>query len=191
MASTHRPLGRPRSNAIDGALFRAAFELVASEGYGRLTIERIAAVSGVSKASIYRRFRSRAELVADALLANYSIVPAACANPVGGVERYLRRIFAAVRNQAGPMLQGLMADAQLEPGFRAIFRERFIHTRRAALADAIEAEYCQPANLDLLLDFALGTMWYRLLVGHGTLNDRDAAEIARALARLVPAEAIG
>jgi AcrR family transcriptional regulator len=191
MPSAHRPLGRPRSNAIDEALYRTAFELVATEGYGRLTIERIAAVSGVSKASIYRRFRSRAELAADALLANYAIVPAVSANPVGGVELYLRRIFAAVRNQAGPMLQGLMADAQLEPEFRIIFRERFVRARRIALAAAIEAEYGQAANLDLLLDFALGTMWYRLLVGHGTLSDRDAADIARAIGRLVQAEAFG
>lgn len=191
MAGAHRPLGRPRSYAIDELLFRTAFALIAGEGYGRLTIERIAAVSGVSKASIYRRFRSRAELVADALLANYAIVPAVSADPVGSVERYLQRIFAAVRDRAGPMLQGLMADAQLEPEFRVIFRERFIHARRSALADAITAEYGQPANLDLLLDFALGTMWYRLLVGHGTLSDRDAADIARALGRLVQAEAFG
>jgi hypothetical protein len=34
-------------------------------------------------------------------------------------------------------------------------------------------------------------MWYRLLVGHGTLSDRDAADIARAMGRLVQAEAFG
>ena len=108
----------------------------------------------------------------------------------GSVERYLRYIFGIVRERAGPMLQGLMADAQLDPRFREIFRERFVRERRDAFARAIEAEYGRPANLELLLDFALGFMWYRLLVGHGALGDSDAADVAAALGRLIAVNAV-
>lgn len=191
MTGGTRPLGRPRSDAIDGALFRAAHEIVGAEGYGRLTIERIAALSGISKASIYRRFQSRAELAAEALLAVVGPVSVLEGDEAGGsVERYLRDIFRIVRERAGPMLQGLMADAQLDPRFREIFRERFVRERRDAFARAIEAEYGRPANLEVVLDFALGLMWYRLLVGHGALGDRDAAEVAAALGRLIAVNAV-
>ena len=191
MAGGTRPLGRPRSDSIDGALFRAAHEIVGAEGYGRLTIERIAALSGISKASIYRRFRSRAELAAEALLAVVAPVSVSESDEAAGsVERYLRYIFGVVREQAGPMLQGLMADAQLDSRFKEVFRERFVRERRDAFARAIEAEYGCPANLELLLDFALGLMWYRLLVGHGALGDRDAADVAAALRRLIDGNAV-
>lgn len=180
-----RPPGRPRSHSIDEALFRAVFDVVRVHGYGRLTIERVAALSKVSKASIYRRFGSRAELAAEALLASAPVVPVEHGGAPGTLKRYLQQIFAAVRGPAGPVLQGLMADAQLDPRFREVFRERFISARRLAFAEAIEAEYGRSVDLELILDLALGLMWYRLLVGHRSLGEQDAVEVAGAVERLL------
>ncbi len=60
------PAGRPLDAGRDDALRQAALELVAEIGYDRLTIEAVAARVRASKATVYRRWTSKAELVADA-----------------------------------------------------------------------------------------------------------------------------
>jgi AcrR family transcriptional regulator len=62
-----QPRGRPRDPRTDGAIRRATLELVAEKGYDRTSIEGVAALAGVSKTTIYRRFPSKSRLVAWAL----------------------------------------------------------------------------------------------------------------------------
>ena len=58
-----RPPGRPRSAEADEAILRAALELLAEDGYRALTMERVRERSGVGKATLYRRYGSKEELV--------------------------------------------------------------------------------------------------------------------------------
>ena len=58
--------GRPFDTTRDEDLRQAALELVAEIGYDRLTIDAVAARVKASKATVYRRWNSKAELVADA-----------------------------------------------------------------------------------------------------------------------------
>lgn len=59
--------GRPRSASIDAAIVGAALQVLADEGYHALSIEGVAALAGVGKATVYRRWASKRELVGDAL----------------------------------------------------------------------------------------------------------------------------
>ncbi len=59
--------GRYLDASRDDALRQAALELVAEIGYDRLTVEAVAARVGAGKATVYRRWSNKAELVADAM----------------------------------------------------------------------------------------------------------------------------
>ncbi|KAA0976183.1 TetR family transcriptional regulator [Paeniglutamicibacter gangotriensis] len=59
--------GRPRDTGKDAKILAAAQELLAELGYEQLTREAVAAKVGVSKPTLYRRWVSRAELVAAAV----------------------------------------------------------------------------------------------------------------------------
>lgn len=60
--------GRPRSSAVSEAILDAALDLVAEQqSIGSVSMEAVAARSGASKATIYRRWASKEELLAAAV----------------------------------------------------------------------------------------------------------------------------
>jgi len=59
--------GRSRDASRDDTLRRAALDLVTEIGYDRLTMDAVAARAGAGKATVYRRWPNKAELVGDAL----------------------------------------------------------------------------------------------------------------------------
>ena len=65
----HRKRGRPRSAEADAAIERATLELLPEHGLRGLSMEEVARRAGVSKATLYRRFPSKKELVEAALRA--------------------------------------------------------------------------------------------------------------------------
>lgn len=68
IAQRRRP-GRPRSEEADRAIIDAALSLFAESGPDGLCIEKVAARAGVGKATIYRRWPGKEELLLDALAA--------------------------------------------------------------------------------------------------------------------------
>ena len=59
--------GRPRNPALDEAIILATRARLVRDGYSRMTLGDIAADAGVSRPTLYRRWRSKFDLVADAL----------------------------------------------------------------------------------------------------------------------------
>ena len=62
-----RAVGRPREARADQAIRAATLELMAERGVHALRMDDVASRAGVGKATIYRRYRSKAELVTDAV----------------------------------------------------------------------------------------------------------------------------
>ena len=73
-AATRRP-GRPRSERADQAIIEAALSLFAESGPEGLCIERVAARAGVGKATIYRRWPGKEDLLLDAIAALKAPLP--------------------------------------------------------------------------------------------------------------------
>src|SRR3954451_738674 len=59
--------GRPRDPSRDGVIRAAILRLLADVGYGSLTMDAVAAEAGVGKATIYRRWRTKQDLVVDTI----------------------------------------------------------------------------------------------------------------------------
>ncbi|HEY4851574.1 MAG TPA: helix-turn-helix domain-containing protein, partial [Streptosporangiaceae bacterium] len=71
----HRRPGRPRSEQADRAIIEAALSLFAESGPDGLCIEQVAARAGVGKATIYRRWPGKEDLLLDALAALKTPLP--------------------------------------------------------------------------------------------------------------------
>ncbi|MFT3923202.1 MAG: TetR/AcrR family transcriptional regulator [Myxococcales bacterium] len=173
--------GRKRSEEARGAILTAALELLREHGYGNLTIDGIALAAGVGKQTIYRWWRSKAEVLLEALGESArSEVPAVpSGDALADVTRFLVATFKLLRGKKtlAPVLKGLMAEAQLDPEFQQAFRKNLIEGRRESL-HALLAQAHPDTTATAMVDMVFGAMWYRLLVGHAPLDDAFAAELA-------------
>lgn len=96
------------------------------------------------------------------------------------LEVLLNDSFRELAQRSGPIVRGLMAEAQLDPEFGRAFREDFIARRREVLLKVLRrgqrrGEISDIADLELIVDLIYGPMWYRLLNQHAPL-DEDFAQ---------------
>jgi AcrR family transcriptional regulator len=122
--------GRPRDDAREQAILDAAIELVAEVGYDRLTMDGVAARARASKATIYRRWPGKAELVVDALKRR---VPHPFEIPDLGsleaeLEDVMRQVCMHIDGLDGNLLCGLAGachdDAELASCFKQMMNEK-------------------------------------------------------------------
>ncbi|UOE44118.1 TetR/AcrR family transcriptional regulator [Agromyces larvae] len=77
MEQEHPKRGRPRSAQADRAILEAARDLLIADGYEQLTMQAIAERAGVGRQTVYRRWPSKATIIAEAVMAGLlSPVPA-------------------------------------------------------------------------------------------------------------------
>lgn len=181
--------GRPRDAATHRAILDAANGILAEQGYRGFSIEAVAARAGVSKASIYRRWPSKGALLVDLYMAGLAVEEAADAGASGlsAEEDFAAYVAQTVARLNEPVwaqtLSALVAECQGDPELAEIVRERVVGPRRAAglriLQRAVDrGELPADADAGLLIDFVFGTVWYRLLLGHASL-DGDFIEAMR------------
>jgi AcrR family transcriptional regulator len=122
--------GRPRSAEADEAILRAALELVADAGIGALTVEAVAARAGVGKATIYRRWASKQDLL-DAAFTHLSE-----AFPEAQGERTRDRLISLFGSPYTPasqtlrLLPRIMSHKMAQPELYRDFFNRVIEPRR-------------------------------------------------------------
>lgn len=109
----HRKRPRRRGEALVAAILEATIDELVEKGYPALTMESVAQRAGASKASLYRRWETRAELVMDAV---YRMAPMPEQIPDAGELRadlleVLRQTAATLEGPAGTALRGLLADS--------------------------------------------------------------------------------
>jgi AcrR family transcriptional regulator len=185
--SVVRGPGRPRSAEARTAILDAVLALASSGPYAALTIDAIARRAGVSRQTIYRWWRTPADVLLEALLDRGRDIGVPDTGDIDAdVAEFIRRAFAALRGRLGRVQRSLMAAAQGDDALRERYRDEFIYARRAVLVDALRrgqaARQLPPgAPLELAADVAFGIMWYRLLAGHAPLSERAAREVAAAV----------
>src|SRR6185436_10456423 len=136
-----RPLrGRPRSEDSHEAILDAVLQMLELEGYGAVTIEGVARQAGVGKQTIYRWWKSKAEMVLEAY-ANHaaSKVPMPDKGDVtADLESFFCVAFKRLNDITGPTMRGLMADAVYDPEFLEILRDVLIAKRKDSLMQVLE-----------------------------------------------------
>jgi AcrR family transcriptional regulator len=169
--------GRPRSEACDLAIESAVLDLLVEEGFPGVTMEGVAARAGVGKATVYRRWSSKDQLVVDAVArrcGEHVVSPdtGCLRGDVVAIGRAMLRKFRL----HGAILRAFAAETARNPALGESFRRTFLDERRAAMREVLargvaRGELPPDADLELLGDVGSALLWHRLSITGAPLSD--------------------
>jgi AcrR family transcriptional regulator len=170
-------MARPRSVACDHAILDAALTEYATNGLDGMSVDAVAARAGVSKATIYRRYPSKAALV---VAATFTIAEETAPKPDtgslrGDLSANLQNLRKLVCDPVlGQAIKRIQVDA-LQNEELAQMHEEFVaerrHATRAQLERAIErGELRDDTDLDFALDTIAAPLFYRHLVSRAPIT---------------------
>jgi AcrR family transcriptional regulator len=176
--SRRRPPGRPRRRTADRAITTAALDLLAERGFQAATIEAIALEAGVGRNTIYRRWRSKEELIADALRELTTDVDFSGEDDLHTLLRsWVREIARTFSDPLlGRLLAGVLGELQRNP----VFADRVFRPRRRALVDRLtqaqqRGELRPDVDVEHVVDVLVGPLLFRALpLGLSPLSESDA-----------------
>lgn len=191
MPSARSP-GRPRDPEVEGAILAQALRLLAEKGYGRMSVDAVAAAAGVSKPTIYRRFAGKADLATAALA---SMIDDAARPPAGlrveaALTRALEHLAGRLRARNSMALVGtLLAEEEQTPELIALFRERVWARRAHLLREVLErararGEVRGDADLEAVIGMLIGSLYAAHLGLARIPRDWAARVVTTALAGL-------
>jgi AcrR family transcriptional regulator len=178
--------GRPRRAAARKAIVEATLELLAERGFQAATMDAIADRAAVGKNTIYRRWSSKEELIADAL---GDLTAELDVKDDGEIyAQLLARIRDFVHVFAHPLLgrllPGLLGELERNPAFASAYVERIVTPRYeriiALLREAVDrGELAADADPEVIADLLIGPPLLRLRFPFGLpkLPERYADEV--------------
>jgi AcrR family transcriptional regulator len=186
-----RSAGRPRSEATRKAILEATIALLQDNSIQAITIEAIAREAGVSKATIYRWWQSKASVVIDAFIEHH-LVQTPMRHDIHPAEALLAhwQLFAGqYGGWAGRIVGQILAEGQSDPDVQRQFRERFYYGRRAVVFEMLEklrkeTPAAQKIESELLMDMLYSSVYMRLLWGYGPIDEKFITEYPRQVFKL-------
>jgi len=180
----HRARPRRRGRALDTAILEATVAEIEISGYAGLSMETVAERARASKASLYRRWPSKIELVMDAI---YDLLPDPA--PTADTESLRGDLLALLRGAAemlagpgGTAIRGLISEALRDPGqaaqLRRYTRGRSLAEMQAVVQRAMERGELPPGTITARqLEAGLAVMRFHFLTHGPPVADNVIVEI--------------
>lgn len=163
--------GRPRDASRGEALRQAALEVMAEVGYRALTMDAVAAKAHAGKATIYRRWDSKLDLVIDCCteLIDQDIPDPHTGSLADDLRQFLLAFAKFLSGPAGKAAQALIGELPHEPELAAAFRGSFLLAQREVLRGVLERaearnEVAVNAPRNMVIDLAGAALIYRLML---------------------------
>ena len=180
------PSARTRT---EQAILVATRELLAEAGVHGLTVEGVAARSGVAKTTIYRRYRSKDELALAVLVdmvdqvASVRDLGDTHAELVAFVDRAVKILGTTLM---GRVMQGLVSDLAADQKLAEAFRARIVARRVAEVRRLVErgierGDLRSDTDYELVNELLFGPVYYRLLLSGAPLASKLAERLVAAV----------
>jgi AcrR family transcriptional regulator len=184
-----------RSEQVREKVLAAAGQLMLEGGLAAATMEGIATRAGVSKRTLYKYWPSRGAVALEGFMrsaASSTSVPenAPAAESLETLVAAAADLFT--QTPGGPLMRSLIADAQSQEEIARALRDQWLQPRRAVAADLIQkavgdGEFRADLDVEVVLDLLFAPVYYRLLLGHESLDRPFAvASVRHLVAGLAP-----
>lgn len=170
-------IGRPRDHSRNTAIEKAAIELMGEVGYEQITVEAVALRAHVSKATIYRRWKNKAELMASAVH-HYAL----CKSPTidsgslrGDLIELISEKAKSMKSTDGQFIRGLMTAAQTDSDLAAVLTASLSEYAGAAYGAIFErakmrGEISNAAKTEIILELVPAVISFRIFMSHQSVN---------------------
>jgi AcrR family transcriptional regulator len=172
--------GRPRDVQADEAILDATTRLLIEGGFGRLSVRAVAARAGVGKATIYRRWPSKTELLR-ATLARIDARETAEAADTGDLRGDLRALMRTmavhfVDSEAAHLMPQLVAEAQFDHDLRELLHS-YAEGRRNLAHQVLErarrrGELRVDVDPEVVVDLITAPVFIRKLITGGPITEK-------------------
>jgi AcrR family transcriptional regulator len=169
----HERVGRPRNSQLHRAILDATRELLTTRSYAELSIESVATRAGVGKKTLYRRWSSKAPLVAEAVLEAYGRSGSFPVAETGDIRTDLRSwlnehadFLAEPPNTA--LVRALIAAAAARPADGEDLYQQLSAPQLAGLTTRLrqavrDGEIRADADVDAVANALVSTLLFRAL----------------------------
>lgn len=174
-------MARPRSDEARRKALAAATDLIVERGVANLTIEEVAARSGVAKTTIYRHWPERASLIVDTLRATFEHVSTPDTGSLrGDLDAYFGGMVRAdLSGKVGKIMPCLIDAAQRDPEIGHLLDLISAERRRPVMTmiERAQARGELPADLDqdVVIGAIVGPIVFRKLVWRQPVDERYLA----------------
>jgi AcrR family transcriptional regulator len=165
----------------------ATAALLSEVGYDELSVDAVASRAGVHKTTVYRRWPTKPELIADAARVQAAdSVPIPDTGTLAGDLRILaREVVANIVSDGGARRARTLVAAACSGELADVLHSFWAHRLDASAAIVERAvdrgELSATINHTLIIEAVVGPIWLRLLLTGGPLDE----EFADAIAELV------
>ena len=172
-------LGRKRDHTRDPEILDAALQVLAETGYDGMTVDMVAARAKAGKATLYRRWPSKAELVIDAVACMKKVDPEAPLPDTGSLRGDLVALIKpqtlAENENKLRIMAGIMSMISREPQLaeaanNAIMQPRAQLNRRLMQRAKERGEIAADIDIDTLAQVSPSMVAYRVLMQRKSVN---------------------
>lgn len=182
---SHVPAGGGRGAVRESAICEAALELLLEVGYDRMSMDAVAARARASKATIYRRWAGKQELVVDAIRcrAPHQVEPVDTGSLRGDILATLSTAADGIGANDADLLAGVLRAMRGAPEIAEILRAQVIEDKRSVgrtiVARAVaRGELGPDADPEVFHEVAAALMFFRVLVTGRPVDDEFLAHVA-------------
>lgn len=161
-----RRIGRPRCPLAHQKILDAVLQEIKVHGYAGLTIEGVAHEAGVGKATIYRRWNGKDELLLDALMehACQHLKFRSTGDFPADLRNHLVALIKFLDGELSIAFRSILAAIQTDEDLAEQFRTAWLRRHRDGFASALHEERPE-ADAKLEYDLVYGPIYARLLFG--------------------------
>jgi AcrR family transcriptional regulator len=161
---------------VDLAIRESARSALAQSGFTGASMDKIARGAGIGKDTLYRRYRSKEDLVLGLLpvLAEEHVAVPVLDDPRYTLFVYLQDIVRVnTHTDFGAIIAGIVGESarnrSLAKGFHRFWSER--RSILTSLVRQITPETATDSQVEIMLDHIVGPIYYRLLLTGATIDD--------------------
>jgi TetR/AcrR family transcriptional regulator, regulator of autoinduction and epiphytic fitness len=173
----------PRVERSRRRILEATLDELSHVGYGAMSIESIAKRAGVGKATIYRHWRGKLEILDSALnTMKFEVeIPESASAREQVVAMMTGLVGYLVGSRGGACIPAIVSASQYDPAVRD-FHHRFSGQRRAVLVRALRSgvesgEFAPDLDAELAAELLVGPIFYRRLMTNSPYQVDDVAHL--------------